>query len=374
MTKVVVNPVRQLRELGQSVWLDELSDSLISAGRLERLIAEDWVSGITSNPTILEEAIGEDLRYQREIMPQASAESSAAQIYENLTVDLAQRAADVLRTVHERASGQDGFVSIEVSPLLADDAAGMIAEAERLWRAIERPNVMIKVPSTVAGLTAIRRLIVEGVNVNATLLFGVGRYRQVLDAFAAGLEERRVAGQPLARVASVASLFVSRIDTLVDKRLNEVIERGGVPGARALLGRAATAVARRAYQNFKQFLSTPQWGVLAAHGAHPQRLLWASTSTKNPSYSDVKYLEALIGPSTVTTVPLDTLAAFREHGRPGLTLEADLDGAATLPADLLGFGIDLERVSEELEADGVQRFAASLHSLLSSIAAHCGAA
>jgi transaldolase len=366
------NPLRQLRELGQSVWLDDLSEQLLRTGELTRLIAHDGISGVTSNPTILQKAIADDPGYLAETRRQAAAGVTVPHICENLVAALVRRAADELRHVHAHAAGQDGFVSLEVSPLLANDAAGTIAAARRLWLALDRPNAMIKVPATTSGLLAARQLICDGINVNVTLLFGIARYRQVLDAFAAGLEDRRIAGRPLAGVASVASVFVSRIDTLVDEELTASAKRHEASGAPALLGRAGTEVARFVYQDFKKFIASPKWRQLAAYGARPQRPLWASTSTKDPAYSDVKYLDALIGPDTVTTVPLETLALFRLHGKPALTLESNLYDVATLTSDLLEYGIDLDRVSQQLESEGLRKFADSYHALLANITALCG--
>lgn len=366
------NPLRQLRELGQSVWLDDLNERLLRSGELARLIAADGVSGVTSNPTILQKAIVENPGYVTEIRRQDAVGATVPQICENLMVALARRAADALHRVHELSGGQDGFVSLEVPPTLADDTAATIAAGHRLWLAIDRPNAMIKVPATAAGLPAVRQLVADGINVNVTLLFGVSRYRQVVAAFASGLDERRIAGGPLGGIASVASVFVSRIDTLVDAALTQVAERAAHAAAWGLLGRAGTEVARFVYQDFRKFCASAHWRSLAAHGAHLQRPLWASTSTKNPAYSDVKYVDALVGPDTVTTLPLETLELYRDHGRPGLTLESNLYDAATLPADLEHHGIDLNRVSEQLEREGVQKFAASYQALLADVATFCG--
>jgi transaldolase len=367
----VTNPLRQLRELGQSVWLDDLSERLLRSGELARLIAADGICGVTSNPTILQKSVSEDAGYATVIRQQDAAGAPVVQICENLTVALARRAADELRRVHDRSSGRDGFVCLEVSPAVADDTAATVAAARRLWLAIDRPNAMIKIPATDAGLPALRQLIADGVKVNVTLLFGVRRYRQVLDAFAAGLEDRRIAGRPLAPLASVASVFVSRIDTLVDQALIKAAAGARGAEARALLGRAGVDVARFVYQDYKKFLASPKWRQLAAYGARPQRPLWASTSTKNPAYSDVKYVDALIGADTVTTIPPETLALYRDHGRPGLSLESNLYDVATLPADLQQHGIDLERVGAQLESEGLRKFADSYAALLAGIGAQC---
>lgn len=367
----VTNPLRQLHELGQSVWLDELNEHLLRSEDLARFIAEDGVSGITSNPTILQKAIADEVSYAAAVRQQSEAGVPVAQICDNLMVALAQRAADELRRVHELSGGTDGFVSLEVPPTLAADTNGTIAAARRLWLAMDRPNAMIKVPATTAGLPAVRQLIADGININVTLLFGVRRYRQVLDAFAAGLEDRRVAGRPLAPIASVASVFVSRIDTLVDGALLKLLGGARAARAQALLGRAGIDVARFVYQDFKKFLASPKWQQLAVYGARPQRPLWASTSTKNPAYSDVKYVDGLVGPDTVTTLPIDTLALFRDHGRPGLSLESNLYDVAMLPGELLELSVDLDRVAEQLESEGVRKFADSYQSLLTDVGVHC---
>ena len=367
----VTNPLRQLHELGQSVWLDELNERLLRTGELARFVAEDGISGVTSNPTILQKAIADDASYAAAVRQQSEAGVPLPQICDNLMVALAQRAADELHRVHELSGGRDGFVSLEVPPTLAADTAGTVAAARRLWLAMDRPNAMIKVPATTAGLPAVRQLIADGINVNVTLLFGVGRYRQVLEAFAAGLEDRRVAGRPLATIASVASVFVSRIDTLVDAGLMKLLGGSRAAAAQALVGRAGIDVARFVYQDYRKFVAAPKWQQLAAYGARPQRPLWASTSTKNPAYRDVKYVEGLVGPDTVTTLPLDTLAMFRDHGRPGLTLESNLYAVATLPSELLALGIDLDRVAGQLEHEGVRKFVDSYQALLTNIGVHC---
>jgi len=360
------NPLRQLQQLGQSVWLDDLSDRLLRRGELARLIAEDGISGVTSNPTILQKAIAEDPVCVDEIRRQDTAGATEAQIAENLTVALARKAADELRRVHGNAGGNDGFVSLEVPPALADDTPGTVAAARRLWQALARPNAMIKVPATPAGLPAIRQLLADGINVNITLIFGVARYREVLHAFAAGLEERRSAGRPLEDVASVASVFVSRIDTLVDQRLTAA---GGstAPGVPALLGRAGTAVARFVYQDFRKFSASAEWKRLAAYGARPQRPLWASTSTKNPAYRDVLYVETLVGPDTINTMPQATIQAFREHGQVARTIDHDLGSAHNLMESLKAVGIDYHAVTTQLETEGIDGFSKSYQALLADI-------
>ncbi len=364
-----VNPLMQLRELGQSVWLDELRRKMLRSGELARLIDDDGVGGVTSNPTIFKQAIAEDMSYQSEICRRCAIGGEPKEIYEALVIQDVGDAADLLLRLYRHSEGREGLVSLEVSPLLANDTAATLAEARRLWRAIDRPNAMIKVPATKEGLPAIHRLIAEGINVNATLVFGTTRYREVRDAFVAGLEERRSAGHPLTGISAVASVFVSRIDTLVDERLASVHD---AQRARALRGKAGLALARFIYQDFKKFVASPRWQALASHGARPQRLLWASTGTKNPDYSDVKYIDGLIGRDTVTTVPLETLAAYRDHGHPAPRLDGEPYEAAVLPAELLELGIDLESVSRQLETQGVEKFTASFEALLADISGLCG--
>lgn len=358
------NPLRHLAALGQSVWLDDIRRAWLEDGTLARLIAEDGVSGVTSNPAILEKAIAGHHDYDRAIVELAHRGRSARDIYETLVVEDLQRAADLLHPVHEETAGRDGYVSLEVSPHLAHDTEATIAEAQRLWARVARPNLMIKVPATAAGLPAIRRLIALGINVNVTLLFSVTRYRAVVEAHLAGIEDRRQAGGPLAGVASVASFFLSRIDTLVDARLDAL----GTPEAQRLRGAAAIACARLAYLYYKEWTANPRWQVLDAAGARPQRLLWASTSTKDKAYSDVKYVEALIGPETVSTLPLETVAAYRDHGKPARRLEEELDATRALPGRLAARGLELDTLGEELERQGIQKFIDPYERLLATLA------
>lgn len=358
------NPLLALEALGQGVWLDDIDRALLASGELARLIREDGVSGVTSNPAIFEKAIARG-GYDDDIARLARVGRAPAEAYEALTVGEVQRAADLLRPVYERSGGRDGFVSLEVSPRLADDTGATVAEAQRLAAEVARPNLMVKIPATRAGGPAIRALLAQGLHVNVTLLFGLARYREVVDAFLAGLEDRKAGGRPLAGVASVASFFLSRIDTLVDARL----DRDGRPGAAALRGRAAIASARLAYSYYKEWTLGPRWRALAAAGARPQRLLWASTSTKDPAYADVKYVEALVGPETVTTLPPETLRAYRDHGDPAARLDDDLAGARALPAELAALGIDLEEVSATLEQEGVRQFIEPYDRALAALAA-----
>ena len=346
------SPLHRLAALGQSIWLDDIRRVWLEDGTLERLIAKDAVSGVTSNPAIFEKAIAEHHDYDRAIVELAHQGRSVQDIYETLTVEDIQHAADLLRRVHEATVGRDGYVSLEVSPHLAHDTEATVAEAQRLWARVARPNLMIKVPGTTAGLLAIRQLIALGINVNVTLLFGVTRYRAVAEAFQAGLEDRSHAGGPLVGVASVASFFLSRIDTLVDSQLDAL----GNPEAKQLRGAAAIACARLAYQYYKEWTASPRWQALVAAGARPQRLRWASTSAKDKTYSEVKYIEALIAPDTVNTLPPETLAAYRDHGDPAMRIEEDLDEAQALPARLAALGLDLDGVAEQLEREGVRKF------------------
>jgi len=364
----VVNPVRELQDFGQKVWLDELRRALLVDGGLTRLIEGDGICGVTSNPTILQKAFEEDEHYQGEIRRLQDAGAKPGQIYETLAVQDVRGAADQLHRVYRESGGLDGFVSLEVSPSLAFDTAGTIAEAERLHGMLDRPNVMIKVPATSEGLRAVRHLIGEGIHVNVTLLFGVARYRETVDAFMAGLEDRRKTGRPLKGIVSVASVFVSRLDTLVDRLLRSLPAGDRSERAAPLIGKAGVEVARFAYQVNKEILASARWGALAAHGATPQRLLWASTGTKDAAYSDVKYIDELIGRDCITTVPMATLAAYRDHGRPAPTLERNPYEMATFPSELQRAGIDLEEVSRQLEAEGLEKFAGSWKTLLNGLA------
>ncbi len=360
MNSACDNPLRSLEALGQSLWLDYIERALLLNRELERLIRDDGISGVTSNPAIFEKAIAQHAEYAPAITELARRGFDSQKIYEELAVEDVRLAADLLRDVYETSHGRDGYVSLEVSPHLAYDAVGTVAEAKRLWKRVERPNLMIKVPATREGLTAIRQLIAAGVNVNATLLFGVARYCEVAESYVAGMEERLADGGALENVASVASFFLSRIDTLVDHFLDQVNREEG----RALRGRMAIACARLAYQECHRMVRSERWQALAARGARMQRLLWASTSTKDPAYDSVKYVEALIGPDTVNTLPPETLAAYRDHGDPALRLEQDLSVTYALPGQLAALGLEMEAVSNELERQGVQKFIEPYENLL----------
>ena len=367
------NPLLQLAALGQSVWLDFIRRSLLDSGELARLVAEDGVRGVTSNPAIFEKAIGAGEEYTAQILEVSpGVGGDPRRIFEALAVEDVRRAADVLAGVHAASAGADGFVSLEVAPDLADDAEATVAEARRLWAAVDRPNLMIKVPGTAAGVPAVRRLLAEGIHVNVTLLFSVRAYREVAEAHLAALEERAARGEAVDRVASVASFFVSRIDTLVDRWLEErAAAAAGETRDRllALRGRVAVANAKRAYRHYRELVAGERFLALAARGARPQRLLWASTSTKNPNYRDTLYAEELIGPDTVDTMPPETIAAFRDHGVAEATLGAGLAEAEATLAELEALGVSLERATAELLADGLAKFVEPYRRLLDVVAA-----
>jgi transaldolase / glucose-6-phosphate isomerase len=368
---VALNPVAVLKQYGQSVWLDYIRRSLIASGELKRLVDEDGLGGVTSNPAIFEKAIDGSNDYAAAI-DEISREQpglDAKHVYERLAIKDIQDAADVLRSVYESTGSRDGYVSLEVSPDLANDTDGTLGEARHLWTSVARPNVMIKVPATPAGLPAIRTLIGEGINVNVTLLFARDAYEAVAHAFIEGLEVRADAGQNITRLASVASFFVSRIDTAVDALLEARVKADDKDKARAegLLGKVAIANARLAYQSYKKIFSGPRWERLRGKGAQTQRVLWASTGTKNPHYRDVLYVEELIGPDTVDTVPPDTLTAFRDHGRPRPSLEEDVTEAMQVLEDLDKAGISLKAVTDELLADGVKKFVEPFTRLLKAV-------
>jgi transaldolase len=361
------NPLVRLGELGQSPWYDHITRDLVTTGELARLIAEDGLRGMTSNPTIFEKAIAGSRLYDEEIRTLTDQGRCAKDIFEHLAVADVRAACDAFAGVYEATGGADGLVSLEVSPTLAQDTEGTIHEAQRLWRALDRPNAMIKIPGTPEGLPAITHCIAAGLNVNVTLLFSVDRYAEVIDAFLDGLDRRHAAGHPLRAVASVASFFVSRVDGKVDPRLDRLGDPSG------LRGRIAIANACATYRLFEWSLGTPRWERLARAGARPQRPLWASTSTKDPRYTDVHYVEALVAPRTVNTLPPETFAAYRDHGRPAVRIQEGVASAPALLKALAAAGIDLAAITRELEADGVAKFAASYASLLAGIEAKAGA-
>ncbi len=346
---------------------------MIISGEIQRLIENDGLSGITSNPTIFEKAIAHSHDYDKAIQILAKEGRAVDEIYRALTVEDVQRAADIFRHVYEREGGRDGFVSLEVSPQLAHDTAGTVTEATQLWAAVDRPNVLIKVPATAEGLPAIRQLISSGVNVNVTLLFGPARYEKVAEAYMAGLEERLARGPARHPVTSVASFFLSRIDVYVDSLLEKLVQQGGPQGERAaaLHGRVAVACAKVAYQAYKRIFASARFSALAAKGAYAQRLLWASTSTKNPAYSDVKYVGLLIGPETISTMSLETLNAYWEHGCPDSRLQDAIGQAHKILTRLAEVGINLREVTQQLEDEGVRKFNDSLNALKAVLKEKC---
>jgi len=364
------NPLKRLGTLGQSVWLDYIRRDLITSGELRRLIEEDGLRGMTSNPSIFEKAIAESNLYDKDIHDMALKKKDIKAIYETLSQRDVQNAADEFRPLYDRTDGKDGYVSLEVNPHLANDTNGTIEEARRLWAALNRPNVLIKVPATSEGLPAIRQLITEGINVNVTLLFGLPRYRQVAEAYITGLEARAVQGKPVKDIASVASFFLSRIDTLVDPLLEKFLEPVGKKTdiAKKVHGQVAISSAKAAYQIFKEIFGSNRFKKLAEKGAHAQRLLWASTSTKNPDYSDVKYIEPIIGPDTVNTIPLETINAYRDHGNPKLSLEQDIKEANRVMAELPELDINIDKVTQQLEDEGVKKFDEPFDKLMETLA------
>jgi transaldolase len=363
------NPLQRVGELGQSIWLDYIRRDLMSGGGLQRRIDDDDLRGMTSNPAIFEKAISGSQDYAPDIAAGKRDGKGIMAIYEAISQKDVQSAADIFRPVYDKLKGADGYVSLEVNPHLALDAQGTIEEGRRLWKALNRPNVFIKVPATVAGLTAIKQLISEGININVTLLFGLQRYRDVIEAYISGLEARVAAGQPIDQIASVASFFLSRIDTLVDPNLEKLVAAGGSKGelAKQALGQVAIASAKLAYQSYQEIFRSERFRRLAEKGAKTQRLLWASTGTKNPAYSDVKYIEALIGPETVNTVPVETIDAYRDHGDPQSRLESGLGEAQQVMRSLPELGINLDKVTQELEDDGVAKFNKPFDQLIAAL-------
>jgi len=365
------NPLLQARRLGQSIWLDSIRRGHIVSGGLRRLIQEDGISGETSNPAIFEKAILGTDDYAEAMRTLIEQGQSAREIYEILAVADVRLAADEFLSVYEETEGQDGFVSLEVSPSVAFDTQATIAEAKHLWSRVDRRNAFIKIPGTPQGLPAIEECLYQGININITLLFAVSAYEEVAAAYIRALERRLAEGKPIDRIASVASFFVSRIDTLVDRLIEE--KRSATRDAAlreklgALLGTIAIANAKMAYERFLALFHGPRFHALDQKGARVQRPLWASTSTKNPAYSDVFYVEALIGPSTVDTLPLETIDAFRDHGRVRLTLTEDLEGARRTLEDLAEVGISLDAVTQQVLEEGVQKFAEPFEKLLKTI-------
>src|ERR1700736_2588750 len=352
---VATNPLLELHKLGQSVWLDDIGRKMLADGSLARLIRDDAVAGVTSNPAILAHSITSDPQYAEAIKELLPKVSGSMALYEALAIDDLRAAADLFRPLYDSVQGRDGFVSLEVSPHLAYDTTGSIEEGRRLWGRLDRVNAFIKIPGTEPGIAAIRQLITDGINVNVTLLFSPERYRAVAQAYCDGLEARVAARKPIDRVASVASFFLSRIDSNVDPKVDK-LAAAGQSAAKALRGQAAIANAAHAYQIYEELMASPRWQALAEAGARPQRLLWASTSTKDKAYSPIKYMEELTAPETVNTAPLETINAYRQKGQPQESLKRHLADSSRIRDGLNKLGIDLEDVAQELEKEAVRKF------------------
>ena len=355
------NKVKKIHDFGQSIWLDFIDRQIISSGNLKKLIDEDGIRGVTSNPAIFEKAISSSSDYDADIAEYGKTAGTTEELFFKLAIKDIQAAADLFDPLYnEGVVGADGYVSLEVSPFLALDAEGTAKQAELLWKQVDRKNVMIKIPGTKPGLQAIRQSIAKGININVTLLFGLPRYEEVTEAYISGLEDHLAAGHNIEHISSVASFFLSRIDVLVDPLLDE-------KGLGDLKGEVAIASAKKAYEIYKRVFSTDRWKALEAKGAKPQRLLWASTSSKNPAFKDTKYVEALIGPDTVDTVPLETIEAFRDHGIAADTLMLGLDQATETLGKLKAAGIDIDQITQQLEDEGIDKFNKPFEKLLKAI-------
>jgi len=368
----MANPLLQLKALGQSVWYDNIDRSQLVSGQFKRLLDEDGICGVTANPTIFEKSISSGHAYDEQINQLIREGKSTSEIYEALIIQDIRIVADILRPIYDSANRQDGLVSLEVSPDLAHDTEGTLSEVRRFWKMVDRPNLMIKIPGTPEGIPAVLQALTEGINVNITLIFSISTYRQVAEAFISALEARRAAGEDISHMASVASFFVSRVDTLVDKLLEDKVKATSntteQQHLKSLEGKAAIANARLVYQDFKKIFNTPRFAALKQAGAYVQRPLWASTSTKNPAYRDVLYAEELIGPDTVDTMPLETIENFRDHGRVRLSIEDNLEEAHQVLDALEKIGIHYDQVTQQLQDEGVQKFADSFHALFEGIA------
>jgi transaldolase len=361
-TKETTSKVKQIHDFGQSIWLDFIDREIITSGKLKDLIDNDGVRGVTSNPAIFEKAISSSSDYDADILEMAKQTQNYEDIFYQLAVKDIQAAADIFRGVYEdeEVKGADGYVSLEVSPRLALNTQGTIDQAIDLWHKVARNNVMIKIPGTEAGLPAIRQAIAEGININVTLLFGLERYRAVTEAYISGLEDRLAKGESIADIASVASFFLSRIDVIIDPMLEE-------KGLKDLTGEVAIASAKKAYEIYEEVFHSERWKKLEAQGAKPQRLLWASTGSKNPAFKATKYVDALIGPNTVDTVPMETLEAYRTEGEPEDRLSQGLDEASSVLDRLKGAGINLAQITQQLEDEGVEKFNGPYDKLLKAI-------
>jgi transaldolase len=365
------NPLLDLQKQGQSIWLDYIRRDLLTSGELKRLINEDGLRGMTSNPSIFEKAISGSPDYAGQLDQLISQGLNAGDIFERIAVKDIQDAADILYPVYQSTNKRDGYVSIEVSPTLAHDTQGSIEEARRLWKEVKRPNLMVKIPGTVEGVPAVRQLTSEGLNINITLLFAQEAYIAVAEAFMDGLEGALKAGKDISSIASVASFFVSRIDTLVDSTIDKELQNPGSPDREQLLrslhGKVAIANAKQAYRWYQQMIPGSRWRALAGRGAQPQRLLWASTSTKNPKYRDVLYIEELIGPETVNTIPPATMDAFRDHGIVRRTLDADLAAADKIMSDLEKAGISIKKITDQVLDEGIKLFDDAFAKLIGAV-------
>lgn len=357
---MATNNVKKIHDFGQSIWLDFIDREIIANGKLQSLIDDDGVRGVTSNPAIFEKAISSSSEYDSQISELAKTSKTNEELFFNLAITDIQNAAKLFEGVYNEDNGGDGYVSLEVSPFLALDTEGTAKQAEELWKKVDRKNVMIKIPGTKPGLAAIRQSIAKGININVTLLFGLPRYEEVTEAYISGLEDHLKAGHSISHISSVASFFLSRIDVLVDPMLDE-------KGLADLKGEVAIASAKKAYEIYKRVFSGERWEKLAAQGAKPQRLLWASTSSKNPAFKDTKYVEALIGPDTVDTVPLETIEAFRDHGIAADTLEQGLDKATETLERIKAAGIDIDKITQQLEDEGIDKFNKPFEKLLQAI-------
>lgn len=356
-----MNPLNKIQEHGQSIWLDLLDRDIMNSGKLQSLIDDDDLRGLTSNPSIFEKAISGSDDYDDDIAKLSKKEDNNSAIFFDMAITDIQRAADIFKPVYDKTEGKDGFVSLEVSPYLALDTDGTIEQASDLWKRVNRKNVMIKIPGTKQGLPAIRECLREGININVTLLFGLPRYREITEAFMGGLEDRLKEGHSIKDVASVASFFLSRIDVLVDPMLKE-------KGANHLVGEIAIASAKKAYQIYLDMIASDRYKKLAAKGAQTQRVLWASTSAKDPSFSDVKYVEPLIGKDTINTLPMETIDAFRDHGTVAYTVTEDIEGANKSMEELKKLDIDIDAITQKLENEGIEKFNKAYEQLLKSIA------
>ncbi|WP_417428403.1 transaldolase [Halpernia sp.] len=355
-----MNPLNKIQQHGQSIWLDLLDRDIMNSGKLKNLIDNDDLRGLTSNPSIFEKAITGSSDYDKDIAEYSKKENDNSAIFFDLAITDIQQAADIFKPVFEKTNGGDGFVSLEVSPLLARDTEGTIKQARNLWKRVNRKNVMIKIPGTKEGLPAIRKCLSEGININVTLLFGLPRYREITEAFMSGLEDRLKAGESIENVASVASFFLSRIDVMVDPILKE-------KNANTLLGKVAIASAKKAYQIYLEMISSDRFKKLQEQGAQLQRVLWASTSAKDPNFSDVIYVENLIGKDTINTLPLETIDAFRDHGKVTDSLTEGIDEANKVMDDLKNLGINIDEITQKLEDEGIEKFNQAYDKLLKSI-------